>query len=338
MRSRAYAFAVIALTAGPFLAVAAANLILDPEAVFGTGVFDTARNPNTRYQQLVTYRAAPARYDGILFGSSRAYAVPREELSRHLQGVTFGSFAVDAGTLADHLPALQYVVRDKAARHEPLRAVFLLLDLDSLGFRPKANKFIQTLLPPQLTGERASAFWWRNLTAIQPKTWRSSVRAALNPSETGVTADLLADAGIGAGSPGDRRSGGPPLALPRINITDNMYFEVHVRLLQQFVDLCREQHLALTVAISPMNPRQLVFFDQKSIEAAVDRLTQIVPLWDFSGPNPALENPQRWRDSGHFSAEVAHVMIERIFGEATPAEWSRFGQLRDRTGAVVSSR
>src|SRR5215472_16060502 len=136
MRSRAYAFAVIGLTAGPFLAVAAANLILDPEAVFGTGVFNTARNPNTRYQQLVTYRADPARYDGILFGSSRAYAVPREELSRHLQGVTFGSFAVDAGTLADHLPALQYVVRDKAARHEPLRAAFLLLDLDSLGFRP----------------------------------------------------------------------------------------------------------------------------------------------------------------------------------------------------------
>ena len=47
----------------------------------------------------------------------------------------FADFSVVRGMLPDFLPALEYVVADKAKRGERLRAVFLLLDIDTLVTR-----------------------------------------------------------------------------------------------------------------------------------------------------------------------------------------------------------
>ena len=54
-----------------FLAVVAANLAIDPQMVFGTGLFGASLNPNDRYQRFLEYEANADRYDGLLLGSSR---------------------------------------------------------------------------------------------------------------------------------------------------------------------------------------------------------------------------------------------------------------------------
>jgi len=349
MQSRAYAVAIAAIAAGVFLAVITANLMLDPQAVFGTGLFAGSPNTNSRYRRLVAYQAEPARYDGLVFGSSRARAIPRHELSRRLDGIAFADFAVDFGSIADHLPALEYVVKDKAARREPLRAVFLLLDVDTAGLRPKANKFIQTLLPPELTGDSTARFWWRNLTAIQFAAWQSSIRAALGWSKPGGLtpnwksvwwdpAALLALLIPPAQAQGEARAPAAGAAEPRHKIMDGIYFDQQLRLLQQFVAMCRQHGITLMVATSPLNPVHAATFEPGEIEAAAERISQIVPLWDFSQPNAMLVDPQRWTDPVHFDAKVAHMMVGRILGDEMPAEWHEFGRLRARDGTAVSLR
>ena len=345
MRSRSYALALAAVGAGVFLAVIAANVILDPQAVFGTGLFSGSPNTNSRYRRLVAYQAEPRRYDGLVFGSSRARAIPRHELSRRLEGIAFADFAVDFGSIADHLPALEYVVREKAARRERLRAVFLLLDVDTTGVRPKANKFIQTLLPPELSGESAGRFWWRNLTAIQFAAWQSSVRAALGWSKPGGltpnwksvrgqgTADLLAMLVPPAHAEAETEAA---TGEARLRITDSIHFDLQMRLLQQFVALCREHDITLVVATSPLNPAHAATFAPGEIEAAVQHMSRIVPLWDFSAPNSLLDDPQRWSDPVHFDAKVAHAMLGRILDYEIPAEWQDFGRFRRHDGTALS--
>src|ERR1700674_5019154 len=171
MLPRTYALTFVTLAAGLFLAVVGMNLAIDTQGVFGTGLLGKPLNPNVRYQNFVAYAAASDRYDGLLFGSSRAFDLPVEPLQQ-MDGATFADFAVQFGMITDHLPVLEYVLREKAAKHERLRAVFLLLDADSLGDAPRTNRFLQTLLPPALTSERPLRFWWRYLTAIQVGTWR----------------------------------------------------------------------------------------------------------------------------------------------------------------------
>jgi hypothetical protein len=346
VKARAYALAMTAVATGFFLAVIAANLIFDPQAVFGTGLFTASANNNSRYRRLVAYQAEPARYDGLLFGSSRARAIPREELSRRLDGITFADFAVDFGTIADHLPALQYVVKDKEARHEPLRAVFLLLDVDAAGERPKTNKFIQTLLPPELTGEPAARFWWRNLTAIQFEAWQSSIKAALGWSRPGgpipdwkqVLRDSPADLLALAFPPAHAEDGAyptPAATAPLRTITDSIYFDLQMQLLKQFVAFCRQHHIRLLVASSPPSPAHAASFEPQEIEAAADHISRIVPLWDFSNRARILDDPQWWSDPVHFDARVARIMLGRIFGEDVPADWREFGRFRPEDVAAA---
>src|SRR5262249_38047873 len=140
--------------------------------------FPLSTHGNSRYAHLTGYREAAQQYDGLLFGSSRANTMSGDDLSRRFGNVHFAVFAMDSGTIADHLPMLEYVLRDKTARHESLRAVFLLLDIDSLGNEPRANRYLSTLHPPELTGEPPAHFWRKNLTAIQFQSWRAVVRAA----------------------------------------------------------------------------------------------------------------------------------------------------------------
>ena len=80
--------------------------------------------------------------------------------------MTFANFSVIRGMLPDFLPALEYVLADKAKRGQRLRAVFLLLDIDTFGDPAATNRYIETLLPQALSGESGVYFWWRNLTAL----------------------------------------------------------------------------------------------------------------------------------------------------------------------------
>src|SRR5262249_35745036 len=131
MHPRTYALLLSASAALLFLAVIATNVIIDPQGVFGTGLLPRSANANTRYLSVAEYQAAPEQYDGVVFGSSRA-TLPLRDLSKHMDGARFLTFAVSLGTLTDHLPMLEFVVRDKMRRGERLRAAFLLLDADGL--------------------------------------------------------------------------------------------------------------------------------------------------------------------------------------------------------------
>src|SRR5262249_21938828 len=151
---------IVAVTAVMSFAALTTNLVIDAEGVFDTGLFDLPKHHNERYLRFVAYKAAADSYDGLLFGSSRAGAIPIDDLSRKT-GATIADFSVTWGLLDDHLPVLQYVLQEKAAKRRQLREVFLLLDIDRFGEQPRTDAGIQTLMPPDLGTESAAHFWWR---------------------------------------------------------------------------------------------------------------------------------------------------------------------------------
>src|SRR5689334_23116094 len=161
-----------------FAAVVGANLLIDPQAVFGTGLFGRSPNANDRFERLRDYEADPSRYDGVLFGSSRAFVLPVAELSRRLDGAHFANFAVVGGMLTDFVPTLEYVLRDKILRGERLRTVVLQLDVDGFGRRPFTSEGLQYALPPAISGESRMRLWWKLLTSIQLKAWQSAIKGA----------------------------------------------------------------------------------------------------------------------------------------------------------------
>jgi len=328
MRPRSYALAFITLAAGLFVAVVATNLIVDTQGVFGTGVLGRPLNPNVRYRQFISYASAPARYDGLLFGSSRALDLPLDELQR-MGGATFANFAVQFGLITDDLPVLEYVLRDKAAKRQRLRAVFLLLDADAIGDQPKTNRYLQTMLAPPLTGEQPLRFWWRYLTAIQVGTWRGEiVRAWKKAAREGGDAAVADDRGAAAepdapaGAPESRRTGRTFDA-----ITSRPDYARQLRLLRQLVALCQSNDVALVVAISPLSREEAAKYDPGELAKVVGDVSRVVPVWDFTKSRWMADHPEYWYDSRHFRPELGAMILARIFGDAGAASAGDFGRL-----------
>jgi hypothetical protein len=345
MRPRTYALTMTAAGAGLFLAAVAANVIIDPQAVFDTGFLPRSVNGNTRYLSVAAYQAAPERYDGVLFGSSRA-GLPLAELSQRMNGVTFLSFAVSLGMLTDHVPMLEFVLRDKIARGKRLRAAILLLDVDAIldeqrfGAHPVIKRATYRLMPPALTGENPVWFWWRNLTAIQMSTWYSAIqeaRARARPraapqARRGVLQDVVAAAVAMAGPASASaqpllQAPASPAVAPRLErITERTEFRAQLNLLQRFVALCREHGTELVVAVSPLHRTTEATFDPTDLANAIDQFSRVVPVWDFTRSHGVLDRAELWEDVNHFHSQVAMMMLGRIFGDQLPAEWKQFGR------------
>jgi hypothetical protein len=75
--------------------------------------------------------------------------------------------------------------------------------------------------------------------------------------------------------------------------------------------------------------------DPDDLRHVVHRLSEIVPIWDFSAPPRVASNIDYWDDPSHFKPAVAAMMLERMFGP-NPAE--DFGVLRQAKPHIALER
>lgn len=312
-----------------FLAVVGINLVLDPQGIYHTSNPALSASTNDRYLRYREYQAAADSYDGLLFGSSRGQVFPHDELSRLSGGLRFASFAVYGGMITDHLLVLEHMLQEKAAKGRRLRAVFLLFDVDLAGTQPLTNRILQYTWPPAVTGESRARFWWRNLTAIQYQAWREKLQRqrAMAPEGDIVVAGrapLLeaADALATLLAPSKAKAelanqpvgatGGKPE-----RVTARRYFAEQLATLERFVALCRAHDVQLILAVSPLRSG-VSRIEEADMRLAIDRVSRIAPLWDFTVPQWPAERADFWLDQSHFSPQLAAIMLRRIFGATPP--------------------
>ena len=157
LTSKRYTLSLTVASFALLTSVVTANVVIDPQRMFGTGVFPHKTNENDRYHRYLEYRKAASRVSGLFFASSRGAGIPLDMLSALTGDAVYADFTVQAGMISDHLPVLARVISDKASQGERLKHVFLLLDLDLLGGVPETNRSPQTRLHPDLTGRRADS-------------------------------------------------------------------------------------------------------------------------------------------------------------------------------------
>jgi hypothetical protein len=273
----------------------------------------------------------------VLFGSSRTRAIPTEELSRRTNGVTFANFSVVRGMLPDFLPALEYVLADKANRRQRLRAVFLLLDIDTFGDPAATNRYIETLLPQALSGESGVYFWWRNLTALQVKSWQRILRDARAAIEE---RDRQAPSAIEkvrwalvrfASSLSGLAARGSQASDYNRPFGQRAHFAEQLQLLQRITPLSRQSGAELIVAVSPLHRAVESRYLPKDLSQALDQIARVTPLWNFTGADGLSDDPNYWMgDTAHCSSDVGRIMLACIFGDPMPRGWEQFGRMRGR--------
>jgi hypothetical protein len=341
MRARTYALGLVGAAATLFLAVAGANLLIDPAGIFGTSPLPRhTANANERYLSFAAFKAGEARYDGLLFGSSRARAIPLEDLERVLGTTNVASFAVNGGVLADHVPVLDYVVRNPPAGRRVVRAVFVLLDADGIGDRPPTNFGPATYLPPELTGESRIRFWWKNLTGLTVMLWQSAVREAFGPAERPRRRESrlpwdTAKSALGAAlsMAAQAQALGPAALPPRKTIgleriAERRQYQDDVERWRRIVALCRSASIKLVAAFGPLRRENLERYED--VERVVADFSAIAPVWDFTRFDRLADDRTLWEDESHYDPRVSRLMLSRIAGEPLPPGWENLGRLRSR--------
>jgi hypothetical protein len=353
MTPRNFSWAVIVGFGLLFAGTVLANVFVDPQGVFG-GDAAHRENPNWRYLEFKHYQRDASQIDGLVFASSRARSFDVDHLASRSGNQQILNFAVPFGLVTDHLPFLEYVLRDKKERGERLKSVLLLLDIDLFGKPPWTNTNIDAFLPPTLSGESPLRFWWRYLTAYQYGNWRDSLRlrywtvglaeradvlpasaqrirasllptmivqtspmlrSSLETASSEVTADAVEDAVAAAHR--NRRIWN----ARRPDLTRQISY------LKQIIMLCRYNGVVLTVATSPMVRANLNGYPPGELEALTDELNRLTPIWDFASPPWLADSPSYWVDFSHFSKAVGTMMIDRMFGGDSPPP-ADFGRLR----------
>ena len=353
MTARSFALSLI-IGAGLLLGTTlSANVLTDPQGVFGINIIAQSADPNWRYLLFNQYKRDASGIDGIIFGSSRAAYIDGTAFGDRIGRPQVLKFAVPYGLITDHLPMLQYVLNDKKARGEQLKSVLLLLDLDLFGKTPWTNTNINAFLPPAISDESTVRFWWRYLTAFQYRKWRDSVRrryrdAVLRQSGSTEKNNTLVRQSAVAGFPA-AATGGAGDASRSIQtaasgqLADEAVALSHrgrkswnaerpdlarqISFLAQFVEICRSNDVALTVATSPMSRANMEGYPDGELEALTERLNRLTPIWDFSSPKWLADNSNYWADFSHFSDAVGLLMLDRMFlgNSSAPAD---FGRLR----------
>jgi len=341
LHPRTFAFALLAAALGLLAATMAMNFLLDPQYVFGTPLTRHDENANYRYHRLREYQAQRDRVDGLLFASSRGRAFDADLVAQKIGAEAVAKFDITAGMITDHLPMLEYVLRDKAQRGEKIRAALLLIDVDSFGKLPATNVNIDSFLPPELSGEQPARFWWRYLTVFQLRMWRGIIAHRWRGGGQAADAaspqiDLRHPAIGGFGGPALRAVA--PRALPAANdvpeakllVNTRPNLAAHLDLVARFAALCRASGVKLTVATTPMRVDRSFLYDPADLRDVVERLSRIVPLWDFTSPAWLAADTAYWDDSSHFKPTVAAMMLDRISGSSAPAD---FGTIRPKAEA-----
>jgi hypothetical protein len=331
--ARRYAVATMAIAVAWLAVTMAANVLIDPQAVFGSRLVRVHLNANARYLAFRDYQAEPDRYDAVLFGSSRGNAFDRTLLAAQLGVRGIANFSVPFGLLSDHLPTLEFLLRDKAARGGQLAAVVLILDADFFGKQPWTNLNIDSFLAPPISGESPFRFWWRYLTAFQYRQWKNDLEAtAGSRPEAALMGAKPSLAGLVPVRPlVPPAKASAPVAetfLTEIDAPEIRSDLAHqLDLLARFVALCRAHDARLVIAFSPLNRNNVGDAQAPDVERIVDRVARVTPVWDFDRPAWLSDRPDLWHDFSHYSTAVATMMTQRIFGTATSAP-ADFGRLK----------
>jgi hypothetical protein len=340
LHPRTFAFALLAGAFGLLAATMALNCALDPQYVFGTPLTRLDDNANYRYHRVREYQAKRESVDGLLFASSRGRAFDADLVARKIGAGTVAKFDVTAGMITDHLPALEYVLRDKAQRGEKIKAALLLIDVDSFGKPPATNVNIDSFLPPELSGEHPARFWWRYLTVFQLRMWRGIVAYRMRGGDRADKSSELVlppraptafrpETGM-LPSPVIRVAATDP-AAPRLLVATRPNLATHLHLVARFVALCRANGVRLTVATTPMRVDAAFLYDPADLRDVVERLSRIVPVWDFTAPAWLATDIAYWDDRSHFKPSVSQMMLERMFGSNGPQDFGVLRQSKPQT-------
>ncbi|HOT45498.1 MAG TPA: hypothetical protein PLM53_11625 [Spirochaetota bacterium] len=317
--------AVIALiSATP---VALYNYFIDQYFVLRQNVASMRVLPNERWVKTEYLIKNPAKYDSIVFSSSRGSQLPIEFINQHTGG-RYYNMTLMAGVPSDHLSILKILVRNKVAiKH-------VLIGLDYYSFQGATPaQFYRGIMYPDDPWERM-----KNYFDYLFLPFDSTVFNELNFDGKDVAYDIF-----GTGeytflkkekSIAEHPEQHPArFQFPILVVCDDR-IDKTLSEIKQIISLCRANGITTTFFINPEYAPSYLCADIDFINKVCFRFSEITDFWDFNGSSSVTGDMYNYVDLIHFRRPVGRMMMARIFNvpDVAPAD---FGKLVTRSNVAA---
>lgn len=290
-------FLILVLIFVPF------NVLLDPYNVFHPGrLVNNGVEPNKNYIKMKNVIDHPDRYDSLLFGSSRVGFLDVERMNDG----TYYDMMYSEGLPAEHLQNL----KDLLARGIVPKNILLGVDDISWFVDPEFHGNILYRAPFPWSGsllDKAGFYLkyfdlFTTLKSVQ--TIRDNV---VNDEQWGERLLRTGTENLDIPSQFDPANDRPYWAdyyMPR----EEVFAEI-----QEFVDICEENDIHLTVFTNPLYAKTYTQGIQNGYLEFLEGLSEITDFYNFSGYNTLTVDTANFYENSHYTRKIGDKMIDVMF-------------------------
>lgn len=291
----------------------AVNYVIDPYNVFGTAFLPIDLEGNQRFEKIAFLNDRRAAYDTFIMGSSRAGVLQPSSVERLLPGARAYNLSLGAGTPAEHLRHLQYLL-DAGF---PVRMVLLEVDADFLADRPGQVDY--GLAPhPATEGRSLASAYWTYLTIFPTQVWKKKIAenwlrhrqpVSLHLS-TGVMEFVEAEEAIA--TRGDEYFQGALFADRPLNRDPYRSMANQFVALQAIQQICRARAIDCRVFVTPHHRLVMDTLNAEGYLESLQRLGDITEYEDFSGYHRVSLDNRNYYEPSHYRPFIGDRILRHM--------------------------
>ena len=290
-------FLILVLIFVPF------NVLLDPYNVFhADGLVNNGVEPNKNYIKMRHVIKNPDLYDSLLFGSSRVGFLDVERMNDG----TYYDMMYSEGLPAEHLQNL----KDLIARGIVPKNILLGVDDISWFVDPEFHNNILYRAPFPWSGDifDKAGFYLKYFDLITTRQSIKTIREhVVNDEEWSDRLLRTGTENLDIPSQFDIANDFPYWAdyyMPREEVFEEI---------QEFIDLCEEYDIRLTVFTNPLFHRTYTKGIENGYLEFLKGLSEITDFYNFSGYNNLTVDMDNYYENSHYTRKIGDKMIDVMF-------------------------
>jgi len=315
---------ILLATLGP---IAAYNLLADPYGVFRKDFSIGLKvEPDQRFIKMRYVLSRPDRYDSFLFGSSRVGNIDTEKIPAD----RFYNMSYSEGLPAEHLKDIRLMMKSGVKIRR------LLIGLDDLSYSIDPKQHENQPMRRAYPGRSGLAFFYLRYLVLVPDL---TVMAALasrprflnfyDITNSGRVLHKEVDDWIDAHPrehAEDPRFKSAPFRPAYASRTEAVLKEIG-----QIRDFAGEHGIDLVFFINPVHSAMRLSINQAEFSNFLEKLSAVVPFYDFSGPGPVTSDSAYFYEPSHYRPIVGDMIVGRIYGTGRGEKTAGFGVLVRQT-------
>lgn len=296
------------------------NVVVDPFGVFGDPIFhwdSYTQTLNPRNGKALYLSDRFDRYDSYVIGSSSAASYLPEVLEQYYGGSFYNLFHYGSDTDYD-LQLVRYLLE-----HDEVRRIVLVLSLSDAYTLPAQTDDVISQPYYAVTGESETAYKLRFLTA-SPSYATEKLVSRLSDTELPQAFDVfLPESGVYDKRLRDTESIGSLQDYLALHGEDFLCEVTDTELpavahcaanVAEIRRLCEQAGTELTVILSPFCQQQIEQYDDRTLNAFFQALSDVTDYWNFS-ISPLTYDARFFYDVTHTRNAAIRMVLARIAGD-----------------------